>query len=377
MIEPKENSVLIVDDSNANIISLTDILKNEYTVYAAKNGPKAIELAERFIPDVVLLDIIMPEMDGYAIIKALKSSEKTQNIPVIFISSLDTDDDEEKGLALGASDYISKPFSPTVVRLRVRNQIELINQIRQNIEKERAEKNSRAQTDFLIRVSHEMLTPMNAIKGLVQLLKMQVLKMREAPEKTMSYFNEIDAASRYLLELIHDLLDVSGKKEGAFTLSNAYFSFHGMFQNVLKGVSHDAAKKHLALTSDIGPSVPPQIYGDEERLAQVLTNLLTNAVKFTPEHGFVHVLANAANENGETVILQIEVTDSGIGIQKERQSKIFSLFEQEGATFMQHGGIGLGLPISSRIAEMMGGKISVESEPNKGAKFTFTCKMRT
>ena len=130
MDEANKYSVLIVDDENTNILALTHILKNEYIVYAAKNGQKGIEAAEKYLPDVILLDIIMPEMDGHAVISALKNAEKTRNIPVVFITGLSNTDNEEKGLTLGAADYISKPFSPAIVKLRVKNQVKMLNQLR-------------------------------------------------------------------------------------------------------------------------------------------------------------------------------------------------------------------------------------------------------
>jgi diguanylate cyclase (GGDEF)-like protein len=130
MDKEKKNSVLIVDDENSNIMSLTHILSPHYVVYAAKNGRKAIEAAGKYLPDVILLDIIMPEMDGHAVIAALKENEKTCDIPVIFITGLSNTEDEEKGLALGAADYISKPFSSAVVLLRVKNQVKILNQFR-------------------------------------------------------------------------------------------------------------------------------------------------------------------------------------------------------------------------------------------------------
>jgi len=129
MVETGKNSVLVVDDENANILALTHILNYEYIVYAVKNGETAIKIAEKQHPDVILLDIVMPEMDGFTVINELKNNEVTRNIPVIFISGLNSVLDEEKGLSLGAADYISKPFSPAVVRLRVRNQIRMINQL--------------------------------------------------------------------------------------------------------------------------------------------------------------------------------------------------------------------------------------------------------
>ena len=128
MKDTKKNSVLIVDDESSNIMALTHILSPDYTVYAAKSGQNAVTAAEKYLPDVILLDIIMPEMDGYAVMSVLKRSEKTQNIPVIFITGLRDADDEEKGLNMGAADYISKPFRPAIVRLRVNNQIKMLNQ---------------------------------------------------------------------------------------------------------------------------------------------------------------------------------------------------------------------------------------------------------
>ena len=125
-----KNSLLIVDDEKSNIMMLTRILSPEYTVYAAKNGYDAVEAANEHMPDVILLDILMPEMDGYAVLAALKGSDKTKHIPVIFITGLDNPDEEEKGLSLGAADYIIKPFRPATVQLRVRNQIQILNFVR-------------------------------------------------------------------------------------------------------------------------------------------------------------------------------------------------------------------------------------------------------
>ena len=130
MNETKKNSVLVVDDDTSNIIALTHILQQEYTIYVAKNGTAAIKAAEKHLPDVILLDIIMPEMDGYAVIAELKKSDKTKEIPVIFITGLNKPDDEEKGLSLGAADYIAKPFSPAIVLLRVKNQLMMLEQFR-------------------------------------------------------------------------------------------------------------------------------------------------------------------------------------------------------------------------------------------------------
>ena len=130
MTEQKKNSILVVDDENTNILALTHILSPYFTVYAAKSGIDAVAATEKFMPDIILLDIVMPEMNGYAVINTLKKSEKTCDIPVIFITGLNDAESEEMGLVLGAADYISKPFSAAIVKLRVNNQIKMINQMR-------------------------------------------------------------------------------------------------------------------------------------------------------------------------------------------------------------------------------------------------------
>jgi PleD family two-component response regulator len=125
MEKTEKNSVLIVDDEKTNIVALTGILKNDYTIYAATNGMDAIETAKEFLPDVILLDIIMKDMNGYEVFSRLKHDEKTREIPVIFTTGLASIDDEEKGLNMGAADYITKPFHPPIVKLRIRQQLQL------------------------------------------------------------------------------------------------------------------------------------------------------------------------------------------------------------------------------------------------------------
>ena len=126
-----KNSILIVDDTASNIAALSNLLGNEYTIYAAKNGPTAVTIATNHLPDLILLDILMPEMNGYAVLAELKAAKATRDIPVIIITGLDSDQDEARGLALDAADYISKPFNGTIVKLRIRNQLKIVNALRE------------------------------------------------------------------------------------------------------------------------------------------------------------------------------------------------------------------------------------------------------
>jgi len=138
-----KSEILIVDDDKTNLMYLDNLLSADSSLYIAKNGAQALKRVDEFIPDLILLDIIMPEMNGYEVLSELKKSERTRDIPVIFISGLNTDEDEMKGLELGADDYIFKPFNDAIVQLRIRNQLKIINQMRTVFETEISEKSSR------------------------------------------------------------------------------------------------------------------------------------------------------------------------------------------------------------------------------------------
>jgi len=376
MEKPEENntrnSVLIVDDEKANLIALTQILNKDYTVYAAINGQQAINTAKECLPDVILLDVLMPEMDGYGAIAELKNIEETKKIPVIFITGLNDTDSEKKGLALGAVDYISKPFHPEIVKLRVQTHLEIVNHTRTLAAKEEVEYLSRAKSEFLARMSHEMRTPMNAIMGM-----MQIIKIRGIPDNIKDNLGKIDVACAQMMRLIDDALDISGMEYGIFKIANYVFDFNAMIEAISQAVGYNASEKQQTLKFKIDPAIPVSLEGDEKRLKQVITTLLANAVKYTPENGEIYFEARMLNDENDTVTLQIEVADNGIGISKEQQSRLFNIFEQaDGGNTRKYGGIGLGLALSKHIIGKMGGDIWIESELEKGSKFLFTCRLQ-
>jgi signal transduction histidine kinase len=230
---------------------------------------------------------------------------------------------------------------------------------------------SRAKSEFLSRMSHEMLTPMNAIMGMLQ-----ITKMRGIPENIKTNIDEIDTAARQLLQLIDDVLDISGMEYGTFQLSNLPFDFDKMIRDILRNMEYYTSEKQQTLDSNVDPTIPILLIGDEKRLKQVITSLLGNAVKFTPENGLLGFNVFKLDENSEAVSLQIDVIDNGIGIAEEQQNKLFDLFEQiDGSYTRKEGGIGIGLTLSKRIIEMMGGEIWVDSRINEGTKFTLICKL--
>jgi signal transduction histidine kinase/DNA-binding response OmpR family regulator len=234
-----------------------------------------------------------------------------------------------------------------------------------------AERASKAKSDFLANMSHEMRTPMNAIIGMTS-----IAQNSRDPEKKEYCLNKIENASVHLLGVINDILDMSKIEANKFELSSTDFNFEKMLQKVVNVINFRLEEKHQHFSVHIDRAIPRMLHGDDQRLAQVITNLLTNAVKFTPDDGYVRLDAILAEREDALCVLKISVTDSGIGISPEQQARLFMSFEQaDSSTSRKFGGTGLGLSISKRIVEMMNGTILVESEPGKGSSFIFTAQL--
>ncbi|MDR1869434.1 MAG: response regulator [Treponema sp.] len=236
---------------------------------------------------------------------------------------------------------------------------------------EEAQAASRAKGNFLSNMSHEMRTPMNAIIGMTQ-----IGKSASNIEKKNYAFEKIEGASNHLLGVINDVLDMSKIEAGKFELIVVEFDFEKMLQKVINIISFRIEEKKQNFSLYLDPKIPQRLSGDDQRLAQVITNLLTNAVKFTPEQGTISLGAYFVNDEDRMCTVKVEVKDSGIGISPEQQQRLFTIFEQaESSISRKFGGTGLGLAISKQIVQMMNGKIWVESELNKGSTFEFTVQL--
>jgi signal transduction histidine kinase len=235
-----------------------------------------------------------------------------------------------------------------------------------------AEKANRAKSEFLSNMSHEMRTPMNAIIGMTT-----IAKFSDDTEKKNYCLTKIEEASTHLLGVINDVLDMSKIEAKKFTLSPVEFNFENMLQKVVNVSSFRIDEKKLDFTVYIDRDIPSVLIGDDQRLSQVIANLVSNAVKFTPEGGSIHLQAGKMGEEGEFCTLRISVADSGIGISDEQQKRLFASFEQaDSGTSRKFGGTGLGLAISKRIVEMMNGRIWVKSSLGNGSTFAFTVMLQ-
>jgi len=235
---------------------------------------------------------------------------------------------------------------------------------------QRAKDASQAKSNFLANMSHEMRTPMNAIIGMSS-----IGKAAEDDERKEYCFSKIEDASNHLLGVINDILDMSKIEAGKYDLSPVEFSFEKMLQRVVSVINFRVEEKHQKLTVETDPEIPGYIIGDEQRLAQVITNLLGNSVKFTPEGGSIIVSSRLLDKENDSCTIEVMVKDNGIGINPEHIPHLFDSFRQaESSTSRKFGGTGLGLAISKSIVEMMDGSIDVKSERGNGSEFTFTIK---
>ena len=238
--------------------------------------------------------------------------------------------------------------------------------------KDQAERGSRAKSEFLANMSHEMRTPMNTVIGMSQLA-------RDSEDVARIHYcvDKIETASTHLLSVINDILDMSKIESGKFEVSEGVFRFRDIINKTVAVLSFRMEEKHQSFTVEVDPGIPEYVISDDQRLVQVMTNLLSNAVKFTAEGGRVGLEAKLLEWEDDRYILEVAVTDTGIGISDAQRLKLFRSFEQaDNGISRRFGGTGLGLAISKSIIELLGGQISVDSEQGVGSRFSFVVPVR-
>jgi signal transduction histidine kinase len=359
----KVGSILIVDDTPENIDILREALKQEYTIKAATSGSKALEIARSAPVDLILLDVMMPVMDGYELCRALKADEATHDIPVIFVTSMQEVADEMKGFAAGAVDYVTKPISAPLVQVRVAAHLQLQRQKRQLQESyDQLRKLEELRDNLVQMMVHDMRTPLTAILGFLQLIEMK--GGESLPRNLLEYLKKAGASVENLVEMVSAVLDVSKMEAQEMKLTMARCDLMSIAGDALTKVESLKGGRELTLN---GPEEPVIVVADAAIILRVFQNLLGNALKFTPDGARIHVAI--CNKEGKA---QVSVQDTGPGISREDQERVFDKFWNAEARKNGHNySTGLGLTFCRMAVEAHGGRIGIDSEPGRGSTFWF------
>ncbi len=385
--EPSAPNILVVDDTRANLRLLTGILtKAGYSVRPVPEGKLAILSAKTAPPDLILLDIMLPDMTGYEICEQLKAEPGTRDIPIIFISALHEIFDKVKAFQFGGVDYITKPFQPEEVLVRVQTHLML-----RNLQKDLQEKNrqleqeihERKQTEDALReseqalqklniskdtffsiIAHDLKGPIGSLKDLIQMTEERL--ETQSPEQLKSIVVLQRSATENLFKLLENLLTWSRIQRGMVEYTPIQLNLGNLVRQNVELLGGIARQKQITLRNQVSDSM--LVYGDRNMIDTVIRNLMSNALKFTRADGTVSV---SADTHGDVV--EIAVSDTGIGIAQEHIPKLFRIetkFKRLGTA--REKGTGLGLILCREFVEQHQGKIWVESEEGQGAAFKFT-----
>lgn len=386
-------ALVVDDDAVMRMLARAALEGSGWRVEEAENGREALEAFQRLHPKVVLLDVMMPEVDGFTACAALRKLPGGEHVPVLIMTGLDDYHSITQAYDAGATDFLTKPLNGLLLTHRVRYIVrsslvlEELRASQASLAKARdaALEGTRLKSEFLATMSHEIKTPMNAVLGMTEWL----LDTKLTPEQR-DCADTIRTSGEALLSIINDILDFSKMDSGKLQLEETDFEVRQLLTDVVGPFQERANSKGLTLSSLTETQVPAWLRGDAARLRQVLSHLLDNAVKFT-ERGTIAVHVDMEEKPAGNNPIDLDLTpslprgvrirfslsDTGIGIASDACTRIFQPFMQaDGTNTRTYGGTGMGLAICQRLVELMGGSLVVNSEPGRGSVFHFTVSLK-
>ncbi len=363
---PAIPKVLFVDDTEDNLDLLEFALKKKpITMYRAASGKECLVVAEEQQPDMIVLDIQMPEMDGFETLRRLRANPATSRIPVIFLTAIKRDPQSiAEGILLGAEEYLTKPIDLEELFARVRS-IYRVMAVQRELEQ--------VKSQFMAMLVHDLRTPLTIIISSIDYLLRHYTDGKPLDADSIKLMETVLASTRGMANLVNDLLDLSKYQAGQMLLNKQTITIHEMIEESLQPFLLQFKKKNIGMATDVANDLP-RLEADSGKIVQLMTNLLSNAMKFTPENGTVTIkVEKDASAADNQSFIKVSVSDSGVGIKEDEIPLLFEQYRQvSSSSRSKEKGTGLGLAICKLIVQAHGGTIGVTSAVNKGTTFTFT-----
>lgn len=363
MMKNLKETILIVDDNPNNLKVVAGVLKEKgYSFRMAKSGKLALSVLEKTKPDLILLDVQMPEMDGFETCKKIKQDESNVNIPVVYLTANTDSDSIKKAFSSGGVDYVTKPFNPVELLARIKTHIQLKKQA-EELEFQNATKDK-----FFSIISHDLKNPIASIIGFSELLSEDYKDIERSKIKKFSTI--INKSANFTLDLLQNLLEWSRVQTESIKPVKSNFNLSNLINTVIESCEGQTTVKKIDITTNFSSDL--NVYADTKMIDTVLRNLLANAIKFTPNGNSITISAEEKIIENKKVVETI-VKDTGIGISEENMAKLFEI----GHNYTSLGtneekGTGLGLILCKEFITQNNGTIRVESEENVGSSFIFT-----
>ncbi len=357
--------ILVVDDQPNNLKVIASVLGSDYSLSIANSGANALKILENNTPDLILLDIMMPEIDGFEVCRRIKAIERIRHIPVIFLTAKNDIDDIVNGFRSGAVDYITKPFNSVEVKVRVQNHLNLKHALDElKITNHKLHQLNATKDKFFSIIAHDLRSPFTSIIGFSDLLYNQIIE--KDYENIEQYAGFVKQSSKQALDLLTNLLEWARSQTNKIEYNPEKLNLGNLIEETALMFDQIALPKNIKIKRDLIQNL--EVIADKHMIATVMRNLISNAVKFTSPGGEISV--SVQKEEKEIIV---RVSDNGLGIPAQRIEKVFQV-DKNNSTLgtANEEGTGLGLILCKMFVEKSGGWIKVESEEGKGSVFSFS-----